>query len=104
MELDNVQFLLQGGAATMAGLLMGLERKFKGKPAGLKTNMLVALGACAFVTISLLFKDAGGTDMTRMVGQYLGLTEKQTFKSWTVMTSLIAITGLVSSLGIWYLI
>ncbi len=69
MEIDNVQFLLQSGAATMAGLLMGLERKFKGKPAGLKTNMLVALGACAFIIISLLFKDAGGTDMTRIVGQ-----------------------------------
>lgn len=69
MELDNAQFLLQSGAATMAGLLMGLERKFKGKPAGLKTNMLVALGACAFVTISLLFKDTDGTDMTRIVGQ-----------------------------------
>ncbi|MDR9457973.1 MAG: gluconate:H+ symporter [Salegentibacter sp.] len=39
-----------------------------------------------------------------LVGQYLGLTEKQTFKSWTVMTSLIAITGLVSSLCLWYLI
>ncbi|MBZ9728719.1 MgtC/SapB family protein [Salegentibacter sp. JZCK2] len=69
MEIDNVQFLLQSGAATLSGLLMGLERKFKGKPAGLKTNMLVALGACAFITISLLFKDAGGTDMTRIVGQ-----------------------------------
>jgi Gnt-I system low-affinity gluconate transporter len=39
-----------------------------------------------------------------LVGQYLGLTEKQTFKSWTVMTSLIAIVGLSVSLIIWYII
>lgn len=39
-----------------------------------------------------------------LVGQYLGLTEKQTFKSWTVMTSLIAIVGLSVSLVIWFII
>ncbi|TSE11488.1 GntP family permease [Aquimarina algiphila] len=37
-----------------------------------------------------------------LVGQYLGLTEKQTFRSWTVMTTLIACTGLVMSLLLWY--
>jgi len=36
-----------------------------------------------------------------LVGQYLGLTEKQTFKSWTIMTTLIAITGVVTSLLLW---
>ncbi len=37
-----------------------------------------------------------------LVGQYLGLTEKQTFRSWTVMTTLIAITGVLMSLILWY--
>lgn len=39
-----------------------------------------------------------------LVGQYLGLTEKETFKSWTMMTTIIAIVGLLVSLIIWYLI
>lgn len=69
MEIDITEFLLKNGSAAFAGLLMGLERQFKGKPAGLKTNMLVALGASAFIIISLLFRDSGGTDMTRIVGQ-----------------------------------
>ncbi|MBQ4819239.1 gluconate:H+ symporter [Aquimarina sp. MMG016] len=38
-----------------------------------------------------------------LVGQYLGLTEKQTFRSWTVMTTLIAITGVLMSLLLWYI-
>ncbi len=38
-----------------------------------------------------------------LVGQYLGLTEKQTFRSWTVMTTLIACTGLFMSLILWFL-
>ncbi|MDH7445658.1 GntP family permease [Aquimarina sp. 2201CG14-23] len=37
-----------------------------------------------------------------LVGQYLGITEKQTFRSWTVMTTLIAITGVLMSLLFWY--
>lgn len=28
-----------------------------------------------------------------LVGKYLGLTEKQTFKSWTVMTTILALTS-----------
>ncbi|MCK8520292.1 GntP family permease [Aquimarina sp. D1M17] len=37
-----------------------------------------------------------------LVGQYLGLTEKQTFRSWTVMTTLIALIGIITSLVLWY--
>lgn len=39
-----------------------------------------------------------------LVKQYLGLTEKETFKSWTVMTSLIALVGLVVSIILWFLV
>lgn len=31
-----------------------------------------------------------------LVGKYLGLTEKQTFKSWTVMTTILALVGFAS--------
>lgn len=31
-----------------------------------------------------------------LVGQYLGISEKQTFKSWTMMTTILAITGILS--------
>ncbi|HSI70298.1 MAG TPA: gluconate:H+ symporter [Gillisia sp.] len=39
-----------------------------------------------------------------LVGQYLGLTEKQTFRSWSIMTSIIAVVGLGMSLIMWYII
>ena len=39
-----------------------------------------------------------------LVGQYLGLTEKQTFKSWTMMTTIIAFVGLSMSLVMWYIL
>lgn len=39
-----------------------------------------------------------------LVSQYLGMNEKQTFKTWTVMTTLIGFTGLLASLLLWFLI
>ena len=39
-----------------------------------------------------------------LVKQYLGMTEKQTFRSWTVMTTLIAVVGLVVSTVLWYVV
>ena len=68
-EIELLDFLLKTGATILAGFCMGFERQIKGKPAGLKTNTLVALGAMVFVSISLLFENAEGTDMTRIIGQ-----------------------------------
>lgn len=31
-----------------------------------------------------------------LVNRYFGLTEKQTFASWTIMTTLLGLTGLIS--------
>ncbi len=39
-----------------------------------------------------------------LVKQYLGLTEKETFRSWTVMTTLIALVGLIVALLLWYVV
>ena len=39
-----------------------------------------------------------------LVKQYLGLTEKQTFKTWSILTTLVAATGLLVSTALWYLV
>lgn len=69
IETDIVDFLFKTGAAIVSGFCMGFERQMKGKPAGLKTNTLVALGSSIFVLVSSMFQNAEGTDMTRIVGQ-----------------------------------
>jgi putative Mg2+ transporter-C (MgtC) family protein len=35
------------------GALIGLERDITGKPAGIRTHMLVSLGACIFTLVSI---------------------------------------------------
>jgi len=52
VELDiTVKLLL----AALAGGLIGLERESHGRPAGLRTNLLVAVGSCVMVIISETF-------------------------------------------------
>lgn len=62
-------FLYKILLATLAGLLIGVEREYKGKDAGLKTNMLVSVGACAFVILSLQYQGGKFIDLTRVLSQ-----------------------------------
>lgn len=62
-------FAIRIAAATLAGLLIGMEREYKNKSAGLKTNALVALGAAVFVLVSLQFEGEKWVDTTRVLGQ-----------------------------------
>jgi putative Mg2+ transporter-C (MgtC) family protein len=47
------QIILRLTAATVIGLLLGLNRELKGKPAGLRTHALVSLGAALLALTSL---------------------------------------------------
>lgn len=62
-------FALRVGLATIAGLVIGLERELQGKEAGLKTNALVSLGAAIFILMSLEFEGDKYVDITRVLGQ-----------------------------------
>ena len=44
-----VPFLVRCGAAALCGGMIGLERELRKKPAGFRTNILVALGALVVV-------------------------------------------------------
>jgi putative Mg2+ transporter-C (MgtC) family protein len=54
--------------AVACGIAVGLERELKHKPAGLRTNVLICLGAAVFTIISR--RMAGGQDsITRIAAQ-----------------------------------
>ena len=50
MLVDQILRLLLAAAM---GALIGLERDLKNKPAGIRTHMLVCLGACVYTLISV---------------------------------------------------
>src|SRR5207245_2140654 len=61
--------------ATVLGGAIGLERELGGKPAGLRTNILICIGSVLYthLSIAMLSAIAGagatGTDPTRVAGQ-----------------------------------
>lgn len=85
-ELNFVSMMFRMFCAMLAGGIIGLEREQKGRPAGFRTYMLVALGA----------------SLTMMLGQYLSLmlstkwietTMKVGLKTDVVRTSAEVING-----------
>ena len=53
MELFNLDFLIRLSAAVAMGFALGLERELTNKYAGLRTHILVCLGACVFTLLSI---------------------------------------------------
>jgi len=66
--MTTIEFSFRLLAAFGSGLLIGLEREWHHKSAGLRTNILVAIGSALFVLLSINMTEAGG-DVTRIVGQ-----------------------------------
>lgn len=51
--LDEIQIMIRLVLAFIAGAIVGMERKTRHKPAGLRTHALVGLGAALFTIISI---------------------------------------------------
>lgn len=65
MPVDYLWRLLLAGAL---GACIGLEREYRRKPAGLRTNILIALGSTLFTIVSLEMTRGIG-DTSRVAGQ-----------------------------------
>lgn len=65
----SFDFLFKILLAIGAGFFIGIEREFKGKDAGIKTNMLVSVGACVFVFLSLQLQGDENFDPSRVLSQ-----------------------------------
>jgi putative Mg2+ transporter-C (MgtC) family protein len=68
MDLPIEQFALRLLAALVLGALVGLERQWRQRASGLRTNALVAVGAALFVLLSVAFAEAEASP-TRVAAQ-----------------------------------
>ncbi|HYC05189.1 MAG TPA: MgtC/SapB family protein [Azospirillaceae bacterium] len=70
---DVLDTFLRLGAATLLGLVLGLDREFRGKPAGLRTHALVAMSSAATTLVAVEFytlsatQDAPDADPIRVI-------------------------------------
>ena len=53
MQSFGWESMIQVSLAALLGGLIGLEREWRGRDAGLRTNMLISMGACLFTVISI---------------------------------------------------
>lgn len=53
MQSFGWQSMVQVLVAALLGGLIGIEREWRGRDAGLRTNMLIAMGACLFTLVSI---------------------------------------------------
>ena len=78
-EIGDGESVLRVLAAVAAGACLGWERESSHKPAGLRTHMLVTLGAAAIVVAALKLHneltaacDAGGSDVMKAIAGIVG--------------------------------
>lgn len=89
--------------AILVGGVVGLEREFKGKPAGIRTNILMCVGSCLFMIISIeVARMAGGVaDPGRIAAQVV--TGVGFLCAGTIMRSRFTVSGLTTAATIWVL-
>lgn len=105
---SDIDFMLRHGAelaviliaALLCGVLLGYERQRKGKPVGIVTASLVALGSTLFAHASPLILEGSATgDATRlpsMIVSGIGF-----IGAGTIMRSKFSVSGLTSAATIW---
>lgn len=93
-------FWVTVGVAVLCGGIVGLERQLRGKPAGVRTSILVCLGTSVFIHLGASIAGAG-SDPTRVLGQ---LVTGVGFLGAGVMFSREGVvTGVTTAAVIWVL-
>ncbi len=64
----SVRFWSGVASALFCGAVVGLERRLKGKPAGMRTGILICLATFLFVSLGATL-DSDGGDPARVLGQ-----------------------------------
>lgn len=87
--------------AIMMGGAIGLERQIAGKPAGLRTNILICMGSALLMDLSINLTGGDGRvgDPARLAAQVV--TGIGFLGAGTIMQSKGTITGLTSAATIW---
>ena len=104
LTLSWVDVALRMLLAMLIGAVIGTEREYTHRPAGMRTHMLVALGACAVMTTSQMifwqYRPYGATpDPARLSAQVI--TGLGFLGAGTIMREGPSVKGLTTAAGLW---
>ena len=97
--MSLTEFIIRILAALASGMIIGLEREFHQKRAGLRTHSLVSLGSAIFVLISLKIAVDSGGDPSRIIGQVA--TGIGFLGAGVILRQGLSVHGLTSAATIW---
>ena len=97
VEIFRLDLMLQLGLAVVLGGAIGLERELGGKPAGLRTNILICMGSVLYTKLSIALGVAG--DHSRVAAQIV--TGVGFIGAGTILHARGAVVGLTSAATIW---
>jgi putative Mg2+ transporter-C (MgtC) family protein len=91
------------GLALLCGTIVGFERQFRGKPAGIRTSILICLGTQIFVSLGTCLPEgvAAGAGATRIIGQII--TGIGFLGAGVIMAEGGLVKGVTSAAVIWVL-
>ncbi len=103
-ELGILDICLRLLCAMLIGLVIGTEREYTNRPAGMRTHILVALGACAvMITGQLIFKEystlGANPDPARLAAQVI--TGVGFLGAGTIMREGSHVKGLTTAASLW---
>ena len=104
LALSPMDILIRLLCAMVVGTVIGIEREYTHRPAGLRTHILVALGACAvMITGQLIFfqyRPLGGTsDPARLAAQVI--SGVGFLGAGTIMREGVNVKGLTTAASLW---
>src|SRR5256886_8237508 len=99
VEIFRLALVAQVGLATILGGAIGLERELGGKPAGLRTNILICLGSVLYTKLSITMA-TGNADPTRVAAQIV--TGVGFIGAGTILHARGMVVGLTSAATTWW--
>jgi len=94
--MNTMNFAMQLGLAFLLGAAIGLEREYRHKSAGLRTNALVSVGSAAFILMSYSI----GGDATGRIASYV-ISGIGFLGAGVIMKDGVSVRGLNTAATIW---
>lgn len=96
----SLDFWIRLGVTIFCGGIIGLERQLRGKPAGIRTSILICLGTETFITLGI-YLSPNTVDASRVLGQVV--TGIGFIGAGVIMGKKNIVKGVTSAAIIWVL-
>ena len=105
--VTSVELAIRIFVAVLIGVLVGVEREHKNRPAGLRTHVLVCLGACTIAMIECIYVASFNAETDSHIAYNFGRLCAQVISgigflgAGTIFTSQKKIAGLTTAASLW---